>query len=133
MQIEIIDGKPCMVGRGENLVYEILKETFPKARIERQKKLTDLCAIHDPSERQRKETIDIVMWWNHQKIAIRVQNKKGEKKMQSETTQKWELKNSEFLIADISEHECENVFKELKNYIAYLEIFSSLFRAGLKP
>lgn len=133
MYIEVIDGKPCMIGRGEKTVYEIIKESFHKAEIQRQKKLTDLCAIHDPSERQRNETIDIVMFWNHQKVAIRVQNKKGEHKMQSEATQYWELKNSEFLIADISEYECENVFKEQKNYIAYLEVFSALYRAGLKP
>lgn len=133
MQIEIIDGRPCMIGRGENLVYQILQESFPKARIERQKKIIDLCSIHDPSERQKKETVDIVMYWNHQKIAVRVQNEKGELKMKSEITQSWELNNSEFLIADISEYECENVFKEQKNYITYLEIFSALYRAGLKP
>lgn len=55
MQIEIIDGIPCMIGRGENLVYQILKELFPKARIQRQKKLCDLCFIHDPSERQKEK------------------------------------------------------------------------------
>lgn len=133
MEIQVIDGRPCMIGRGENLVCEILKESFPKSRIERQKNLTDICAIHDPSERQRKETIDIVMYWNHQKIAIRVQNEKGTQKLKAETTQSWELKNSEFIVVDISEYECENVFKELKNYIAYLEIFSAMFRAGVKP
>lgn len=122
-----------MVGRGENLVYEILKESFPKAKLERQKSLTKICCIHDPSERQRKETIDIVMYWNHQKLAVRIQNEKGTQKMKCETTQSWELKNAGYTVVDIHEYECENVFKELKNYITYLEIFSALFRAGVKP
>lgn len=133
MKIQLIDGKPCMIGRGENLVCEILKESFPKCKLERQKKLTDICLIHDPSERQTKETIDIVMLYNHQKIAVRVQNDKGTLKMKSEDVQRKELKQSEFLVADISEYECKNVFKEQKNYITYLEIFSALYIAGVKP
>lgn len=133
MKLELIDGRPCMIGRGEDLVCEILKETFPKAKLERQKNLTDLCCIHDPSERQRKETIDIVLYYNHQRVAIRVQNKKGTQKLKAETTQSWELKNADFIVVDIWEFECKNVFKEQKNYIAYLEVFSALFRAGVKP
>lgn len=133
MQVEIIDGKPCMIRRGENLVYEILKEFFPKARFQRQKNLTDLCAIHDPTERQQKETIDIVMLWNHQKIAIRVQNDKGDLKMLAENRQKDDLIESEWKVVDISEYESKNVFKEKKNYMTYLEIFSAFFRAGVNP
>ena len=134
MQIEVINGKPCMIGRGENLVYQILKETFPKAILDRQQSLVSICCIHDPNERERKETIDIIMCWKHQKIAIRIQNKeKGSLKLQHEDRQKRDLINSDWLVADISEYECENVFNEQKNYLVYLEIFNALYQAGLKP
>ncbi len=130
---KIIRGKECWLGRGEILVKNLLLELLPGCYIEQQMNLTEIIPLEEPSKRQIKETIDIYVEYKIQKIAVRIQNNKGELKMLAESVQKQELERNGIIVVDINEYQSPNVFAEKINYMTYLEICYPLFKQGVKP
>ena len=71
--------KGQFIGRGEDTALEILKTEFPDAEFKIQVPLRDLLSEEwqdTMTERQEKETLDIVITQNDKKIAVRVQDKR---------------------------------------------------------
>jgi len=122
-----------LIGRGEVTAVKILKELLPaNTVIETQIPLTKL--LYPPyregvSERQQKETIDIVVKRKFKKIlCIRIQDRHHSNNIMSkiDKVQRNLLEWSFCNVVDVEERECPELFKEqlnvnsreeLKNYI----------------
>ncbi len=133
MHKEIINGKECFIGRGEDIVYYLIQKILPNGEYKQQVNLSDLVEIPQGFSRHLKETIDIFVTYKKQRIAIRLQNKKGSLKMLAESNQKDLLKRAGYLVVDIDENQSPNVFAEKQNYLTLLEIVYPLFKVGVKP
>jgi len=121
-----------LVGRGEEVAVKILHEIFPKAQIVTQVPLHKLLSHEwriELSERQLKESIDIVVKRKHRKpLCVRIQDKHHNtlRFSQIDGAQKFMLEHSRCNVVDIPEVECPQLFKnrysadsikELKYYI----------------
>jgi len=106
-----------LIGRGELIVKELLHEMMPKAVITTQVPLIELLLPDQRlglSERQKKESIDIVVNRKFKKtLCIRIQDKHHYSKRfgQIDGVQRAHLEQSYNEVLDIYEHECPNIFK----------------------
>ncbi len=107
-----------MVGRGEETAVKILKELMPKSQIITQVPLYKLLIEEDRiglSERQQKETIDIVVKRKHKLVlCVRIQDKHHNTRIfgNIDGVQKATLEHSHNEVVDIPENECPELFKE---------------------
>ncbi len=107
-----------LIGRGEKTAIEIIKEMMPNAVITTQVPLYKLLLPEyreTLSDRQKKETIDIVVNRRHcTPLCVRIQDKHHNTVIFSriDGVQK-ELLESNFCdVIDIPEYECPDLFKE---------------------
>lgn len=135
---EIIDGRPCIIGRGEDLVKQILEIFFPRAYIGRQILLSKIIPV-EQNWRQEKESLDLAVWQkgdpenDKPDFVVRVQNDKGDIRAGHEARQKTEIEKEEIKVVDINEYECTEVFAERFNYLSIFEVSDALRRADIKP
>lgn len=123
--------KGQFIGRGEDTALEILKTEFPDAEFKIQVPLRDLLSEEwqdTMTERQEKETLDIVITQNDKKIAVRVQDKRhnGIGLAQRDIVQKKTLEWNNCIVVDLVEQECPILFKELLNDESIKEVKSVL-------
>ena len=123
--------KGQFIGRGEDTALEILKTEFPDAEFKIQVPLRDLLSEEwqdTMTERQEKETLDIVITQNDKKIAVRVQDKRhnGIGLAQRDIVQKKTLEWNNCIVVDLVEQECPILFKELPNDESIKEVKSVL-------
>ena len=87
----------------------------------------------DLSERQQKETVDIVMFSLFNPVCVRVQggDHSGILKSARDTVQKQMLEWSNCIVVDLWFHDCPELFKEKLNDESRREIYEALNRVGL--
>ena len=126
------------IGMGEDTVYDILKEWYPKSKVARQTLLTNLLKgdwLDDLSERQQKETLDLVIFTdNKNPIVIRVQDKHHSGSMQGirDVTQKKILQWNDIVVVDVQHYNCPEIFKEKNNNEAWRELKEAFGHADIK-
>ncbi|MDE1971512.1 MAG: hypothetical protein KGI50_08130 [Patescibacteria group bacterium] len=133
-----------LIGEGEDATFEILKEMsglsenphtyFPKIGIYRQLPVSyvyDNEQMKYLAEFHKKSSIDIFLVtaedeYNPRlcKIAVRVEGKKGDLKMQRQGVQKW-LLSKWCQIVDIHKRNCPELFKDKVNEKSRQELVSS--------
>jgi len=107
-----------MIGRGEVTAIKIIKEMMPNAVIEQQASLYKLVLpeYRDTlSDRQLKETIDIIVKRKHKPVlCVRIQDKHHASTHfgKIDGVQKTLLEWSTHDVVDIDENECPELFKE---------------------
>ncbi len=107
-----------MIGRGEKTAIEIIKEMMPDAVIDTQVSLYKLILpeYRDTlSDRQMKETIDIIVKRRHKPVlCVRIQDKHHASMHfgKIDGVQKTLLEWSTHDVVDIPENECPELFKE---------------------
>ena len=134
MREEIIDGKKCIIGNGEDTTLEILRIFFPTAEFERQLKIgnfvkSNVWELYD--EVYKKATIDIGMWYMGHNFPVRVQGKnhKGDIIAQKDRIQKKDMEDNGNDVIDILFTECPNIFKEQLNWDSIIE-FCNMMKMG---
>lgn len=143
---EIKCEKNTIVGRGENILVQILKRKLPGARIYTQVHLKYLVPkeeVNEFSERQIKETVDVLLIHKFHWHIIRVQHgstKKYQSKghlgnhlaqadlVQKTLIQRYHGKNS---VIDLRESECKTLFKNKDNWYSESEVGIQLMLGGL--
>lgn len=131
------DSKGNIIGRGEDLVYSILKEQFPQADIQRQVKYKTLMKgdfTHSVTERQELETLDLVVFRENQMpIVVRVQDPhhSGQITSMRDKVQRKTLEWNDCIVIDIQHYNCPNVFKEKDNEESRREVFEAFKDEGL--
>lgn len=123
-----------LIGRGERTAVKIIQEEMPTATIETQVQLTKLLIPkwrEGLSERQLKETIDIVVKRKFKPVlCVRIQDRhhNGRGMGKIDKVQKMMLEYSYNDVIDVEELECPMLFKdklninsrqELKYYLKY--------------
>ncbi len=107
-----------MIGRGEKTAIEIIKEMIPNSVIEVQVPLHKLLLPESRemlSERQQKESIDIVVYRPFKKVlCVRIQDKHHNSTIfgRIDGVQKALLEHNHNEVVDIPEIECPDLFKE---------------------
>ncbi len=127
------------IGRGETVVLDILKFLFPTRKFFTQVKLTGLVAGRKPkdwpelSQRQLKETIDIVMTIEKNDkitniVAIRIQDPhhKGRGISRVDTIQADLLESCGISICDFNWYECQYIWKDEINVATVEEVITNL-------
>ena len=112
----IKDSEGNIIGRGEYSVFEMLVTLFPDKELKTQVKFIDLLTeewADTVSERQEKETIDIVVYTDPI-LAIRVQDPhhSGRITAQRDLVQKKTLEWNGLRVIDIQHYNCPNIMKE---------------------
>ncbi len=112
--------KGQFIGRGEDTALVILKSEFPEAEFKTQVPFKDLLNdewIETVTERQEKETIDILITKGDKNVAIRVQDKRhnGIGLAQRDIVQKKTLEWNNCIVVDLIELECPILFKDMSN------------------
>lgn len=124
------DSQGNFIGNGEDAAFEILKELYPNFEIKRQVKFKDLLSgewLDTITERQEKETIDIVIFGTPI-IAVRVQDARhtGRGMSYRDTVQKKTLEWNNIKVVDLHHYECLNLMKNITGQTARDEIIASL-------
>jgi hypothetical protein len=125
-----VNKKGEFIGKGEDTCLIILKDLFENAEFKTQVPLKNLLAeewIDTLTERQEKETIDIVILKDDKKIAVRVQDKrhKGFHLAQRDLVQKKTLEWNNCIVVDLDEQECPTLFKEILDVDSIKEVKSA--------
>ena len=126
-----------IIGKGEKTALEVLKETYGEnVEYVTQVPFKDLMSwqfSEDLSERQQKETVDIVIFSGFNPVCVRVQggDHTGILKSARDTVQKQMLEWSNCTVVDIWFHDCPELFKEKLNDISRAEVREALSFAGL--
>ena len=116
-----VNEKGEFIGDGEEVALEILKDIFgEEAEYSTQVKFTSLLQpewLDTISERQEKETLDIVISQNDKTIVFRVQDDhhKGFHTQQRDLVQKKTLEWNNCIVVDLWKDECPILFKNMKN------------------
>jgi len=137
-----------IIGRGEHTLIEILEEKLQgDARIYTQIHLKYLVPKEEVelfSERQRKETIDVMILYHNNWICFRVQhgsNKKyrskghlGKELAQADVVQKRLIQryHGKYSVIDLRESECETLFQNKNNWYSQSEVGIVCRLEGLK-
>ncbi len=129
------DEKGNIIGKGELSARSILHELFPNAEIKYQVPLKSLLSedwASDLSERQEKETIDIVVYATPI-IAVRVQDPHHSGKITSarDLVQRKTLEWHGIKVVDLQFYECTNLMKELVNEESKKELVIALKSEGI--
>ena len=126
-----------IIGKGEKTALEVLKEIYGKdVEHKTQIPFKDLMSSEfsdDLSERQQKETVDIVMFSLFNPVCVRVQggDHSGILKSARDTVQKQMLEWSNCIVVDLWFHDCPELFKEKLNDESRREVYEALNRVGL--
>ena len=126
-----------IIGKGEKTALEVLKEIYGKdieysTQIQF-KHLMNYEFIDDLSERQQKETVDIVLFSGFNPVCVRVQggDHTGILKSARDTVQKQMLEWCNCIVVDLWFHDCPELFKEKLNDESRREVREALTRVGL--
>ena len=126
-----------IIGKGEKTALEVLKEIYGKdveysTQIQF-KHLMNREFVDDLSERQQKETVDIVLFSGFNPVCVRVQggDHTGILKSARDTVQKQMLEWCNCIVVDIWFHDCPELFKEKLNDESRREVREALNREGL--
>lgn len=127
------------IGRGEVVVLDILKFLFPTRKFFQQVKLTALVSSRKPkgwpelSQRQLKETIDIVMATEKNNklidiVAVRIQDPhhKGRGYSRHDVIQAELLEACKIKVCDFNWYECEYIWKDEINVTTVEEVIENL-------
>ena len=115
-----VNKKGQFIGRGEETALSVLKDLFGlKADYKTQVKFKDLLKgdwKDTVTERQEKETLDIVITKNNKVIVFRIQDDhhRGMHTQERDLVQKKTLEWNDCYVIDVWEHDCPNLFKEDK-------------------
>ena len=126
-----------IIGKGEKTALEVLKEIYGKDveySIQIQfKHLMNREFVDDLSERQQKETVDIVLFSGFNPVCVRVQggDHTGILKSARDTVQKQMLEWCNCVVVDLWFHDCPELFKEKLNDESRREVREALNREGL--
>ena len=126
-----------IIGKGEKTALELLKEIYGEdVEYKTQIPFKDLMSSEfsdDLSERQQKETVDIVMFSLFNPVCVRVQggDHSGILKSARDTVQKQMLEWCNCIVVDLWFHDCPELFKEKLNEESRREIYEALNRVGL--
>lgn len=123
--------KGQFIGRGEDVALDILKKEFNGAEFKTQVPFKDLLTDEwkdTVTERQDKETLDIVIYKDDRKIVVRVQDKRhnGYGLSYRDIIQKRTLEWNNCIVVDLLEQECPILFKDLNNLESVKEVKSAL-------
>tara|TARA_R100000406_G_C3098382_1_gene121297 strand:- start:410 stop:808 length:399 start_codon:yes stop_codon:yes gene_type:complete len=128
-----------LIGQGEVAALQILKDMFGNGcEYDTQYPLTKMVSneyLETFSERQKKETIDIVVFTGITKpIAVRIQDKHhtSSRMHQIDTIQKHILEENGWLVADIWHYECKELWKDLVNNKSKNELKKGLEVSGIE-
>ena len=126
-----------IIGKGEKTALEVLKEIYGRdveysTQIQF-KHLMNNEFVDDLSERQQKETVDIVLFSGFNPVCVRVQggDHTGILKSARDTVQKQMLEWSNCVVVDLWFHDCPELFKEKLNDESRREVREALNRVGL--
>jgi len=126
-----------IIGKGEKTALEVLKEIYGKdveysTQIQF-KHLMNREFVDDLSERQQKETVDIVLFSGFNPVCVRVQggDHTGILKSARDTVQKQMLEWCNCIVVDLWFHDCPELFKEKLNDESRREVREALNREGL--
>ena len=126
-----------IIGKGEKTALEVLKETYGKeVEYTTQVLFKDLMSYEfrdDLSERQQKESVDIVIFSGFNPVCVRVQggDHTGILKSARDTVQKQMLEWCNCVVVDLWFHDCPELFKEKLNDESRREVREALNREGL--
>ena len=127
----------AIIGKGEKTALEVLKEIYGKdVEYKTQIPFKDLMLSEfsdDLSERQQKETVDIVLFSGFNPVCVRVQggDHTGILKSARDTVQKQMLEWCNCIVVDLWFHDCPELFKEKLNDESRREVREALNREGL--
>lgn len=129
------DEKGNIIGKGELSAIEILIPLFPECEVKTQVPLSTLLEkdwAEDLSERQQKETIDIVIYSNPI-IAIRVQDAhhRGRITSMRDVVQRKTLEWNNITVVDLLDTECTELLKERVNDKSKKEVLKALNSCGI--
>jgi len=114
-----------IIGKGEKTALEVLKEIYEEdVEYKTQVQFKDLMSYdfsEDLSERQQKETVDIVLFSGFNPVCVRVQG--GD--------HTGILKSANCVVVDLWFHDCPELFKEKLNDESRREVREALTRVGL--
>ena len=126
-----------IIGKGEKTALEVLKEIYGEyveysTQIQF-KHLMNREFVDDLSERQQKETVDIVLFSGFNPVCVRVQggDHTGILKSARDTVQKQMLEWCNCIVVDVWFHDCPELFKEKLNDESRREVREALTRVGL--
>ena len=126
-----------IIGKGEKTALEVLKEIYGKdveysTQIQF-KHLMNNEFVDDLSERQQKETVDIVLFSGFNPVCVRVQggDHTGILKSARDTVQKQMLEWCNCIVVDLWFHDCPELFKEKLNDESRREVREALKNSGL--
>ena len=126
-----------IIGKGEKTALEVLKEIYGEdVEYRTQIQFKDLMNFEfseDLSERQQKETVDIVLFSGFNPVCVRVQggDHTGILKSARDTVQKQMLEWCNCIVVDLWFHDCPELFKEKLNDESRREVREALNRVGL--
>ena len=121
-----------IIGQGEVATLEIIKDMFGKSsEYMTQVKLSDMVApeyLETFSDRQLKETIDIVVVTLFECLAIRVQDKHHASARMAtiDNIQKLMLEWNGWKVIDVWHYECNELWKDKVNAKSRLELESAI-------
>ena len=129
------DEKGNFIGNGEDAAFEILKQLFPTLEIKRQVKFKELLHgewLDTLTERQEKETIDIVVYSNPI-LAVRVQDPRHSSNglAQRDLVQRKTLEWNNVKVVDLYHYECKNLMKDVINQESKNELIGCLKSEGV--
>ena len=123
------------IGRGETTVLDLIYIWFPQQEIKTQVKFKDLLTdewADTVSERQEKETIDIVIFTDA-RIVVRVQDPHhaGVITSQRDLVQKRTLEWNDIKVVDVNFYDCPNIMKEKNNKESKRELLEAFKHSGI--
>ena len=127
----------AIIGKGEKTALEVLKEIYEEdVEYKTQVQFKDLMSYdfsEDLSERQQKETVDIVLFSGFNPVCVRVQggDHTGILKSARDTVQKQMLEWCNCVVVDLWFHDCPELFKEKLNDESRREVREALSNARL--
>ena len=127
-----------IIGKGEKTALELLKEIYGEdVEYKTQVPFKDLMSSEfseDLSERQQKETVDIVMFSLFNPVCVRVQggDHTGILKSARDIVQKQMLEWCNCVVVDLWFYDCPELFKEALNDESRREVREALNHSGLR-
>jgi hypothetical protein len=133
----IKEDNSTIVGRGEKILVEILKEKLSDVKIFTQVHLKWIVPKEEAtefSERQIKETVDVLVYYRNNWIIFRVQHGStqkyhskghlGDKLAQSDLVQKILIQryHGSHSVIDLRESECKILFSDTNNWYSQSEV-----------
>ena len=131
------NAKGEIIGHGEDVCVSILKDLYPEAEIKTQFKFKDLMKgdfVGSVTERQEKETLDIVIFRENQMpIVVRVQDKhhSGSVTSDRDKVQKKTLEWNDCIVVDVQHYNCPNIFKDKNNEESKRELLEAFSDADI--